>query len=155
MKHICVLSCSVMPDFLWPQWTLASQVPLSMGFFRQEYWSGLLWPPPGNLPDKGIESMSLMSPALAGGFFNWIQLLIWETIWTIIGNIKWETIWTISVLLQGSWNRNKRIDSFFFCILKNQKQNSIKKLVGKHTFFPPWILSPENCFNFFVIMVHM
>ena len=41
-----------------------------MGFPRQEYWSGLPGPPPGNLLDLGIESVSLMSPALAGGFFT-------------------------------------------------------------------------------------
>ena len=42
----------------------------SMGFSRLEYWSGLLCPPPGNLPDPGIEPTSLMSPALAGRFFT-------------------------------------------------------------------------------------
>ena len=41
-----------------------------MGFFRQEYWSGLPFPPPGNLPDPGIEPASLASPALAGRFFT-------------------------------------------------------------------------------------
>ena len=51
-------------------WTVARQAPLSMGFSRQEYWSGLLFPLPGDLPDPGIEPMSLMSPALAGGFFT-------------------------------------------------------------------------------------
>ena len=40
-----------------------------MGFFRQEYWSGLPFPPPGDLPDPGIEAESLRSPAFAGGFF--------------------------------------------------------------------------------------
>jgi len=40
-----------------------------MGFSRQEYWSGLPWAPPGDLPDPGIEPTSFMSPALAGGFF--------------------------------------------------------------------------------------
>ena len=39
-----------------------------MGFSRQEHWSGLPCPPPGDLPDPGVEPMSLMSPALAGGF---------------------------------------------------------------------------------------
>ncbi|CAN0491905.1 unnamed protein product [Rangifer tarandus platyrhynchus] len=47
-----------------------SQPPLSMGFSRQEYWSGLPCPPPGDLPNPGIEPASLMSPALAGGFFT-------------------------------------------------------------------------------------
>ena len=43
------------------------QASLSMGFSRQEYWSGLPFPPPGNLPDPGIEPVS---PALAGMFFT-------------------------------------------------------------------------------------
>ena len=51
-------------------WTVAHQAPLFMGFSRQEYWSGLSCPPPGDLPDPGIEPMSLVSPALAGGFFT-------------------------------------------------------------------------------------
>ena len=46
-------------------WTVACQIPLSMGFSRQEYWSGLLFPSPGDLPHPGIKHMS---PALAGGF---------------------------------------------------------------------------------------
>ena len=50
-------------------WAIACQAPLSMGFPRQEYWSGLPFPPPGDLPDPGIEPKTLMSPALAGGFF--------------------------------------------------------------------------------------
>ena len=48
-------------------WTVACQAPLSMGFSRQEYWSGLPFPPPGDPLDPGIEPMSL---ALAGGFFT-------------------------------------------------------------------------------------
>ena len=48
--------------------TTACQAPLSMGFSRQKYWSGLPFPPPGDLPDPGIEPVSLTSPALAGGF---------------------------------------------------------------------------------------
>ena len=51
-------------------WTVVCQAPLSMEFSRQECWNGLLWPPPGHLPHPGIEPMSLMSPALAGGFFT-------------------------------------------------------------------------------------
>ena len=47
-----------------------------MGFSRQEYWSGLPYPPPGDLPDPGIDSVSLTSPALAGGFFT--ISAIWE-----------------------------------------------------------------------------
>ena len=43
----------------WGPWTVAHQIPLSMGFSRQEYWSGLLFPFPGDLPDPGVESRSL------------------------------------------------------------------------------------------------
>ena len=45
-------------------WSVAHQTPLSMGFFRQEYWSGLPFPSPGNLPNPGIEPVSPVSPAL-------------------------------------------------------------------------------------------
>ena len=47
-------------------WTVARQAPLSMGFSRQEFWSRLPFPSPGDLPDTGTEPMSLMSPALTG-----------------------------------------------------------------------------------------
>ena len=48
-------------------WTIAHQAPLSMGFSRQEYWSRLPFPPPGCLPNPGIEPASLMFPALQTG----------------------------------------------------------------------------------------
>ena len=51
-------------------WAIAHQAPLSMEFSRQEYWSGLPCPPPGDLPDPGIKSTSLVSPGLAGRFFT-------------------------------------------------------------------------------------
>ena len=57
--------------------TVACQAPLSIGFSRQEYWSGLPCPTPGDLLDPGIESESLISPALAGGFFTTSST--WET----------------------------------------------------------------------------
>ena len=50
--------------------TVARQAPLSTGFSRQEYWSGLPFPPLGDLPDPGIEPEVLMCPALAGRFFT-------------------------------------------------------------------------------------
>jgi len=57
-------------------WTLARQAPLCMGFSRQEYGNGLPCPPPGHLPDPGIQPISLLSPALAGGFFT--TSTVWE-----------------------------------------------------------------------------
>ena len=55
-----------MSDSVTP-WNVASQAPLSMGFPRQEYWSGLPFPSPGHLPDPGIKTVS---PASAGGVFT-------------------------------------------------------------------------------------
>ena len=61
LSHVCL--------FVTP-WTVACQAPLPMEFSRQEYWSGLPFPCPGDLPNPGIEPMSLVSPALAVGFFT-------------------------------------------------------------------------------------
>ena len=70
LKCVCMLShLSCVLLFVTP-WPVAHQAPLSLGFSRQEYWSGLPCPPPGDLPDPGIELVSLMSPALTGGFFT-------------------------------------------------------------------------------------
>ena len=63
---MCMLSCVRL--FATP-WTVAHQASLSMGFSRQEHWSGLPFPSPGDLPTPGIELASPVSPALAGGFF--------------------------------------------------------------------------------------
>ena len=68
---LCVLSC-VRP--VETSWTAGCQAPLSMEFSRQEYWSGLPFRTPGDLPDPGIEPSSLASPELAGGFFTTVLL---------------------------------------------------------------------------------
>ena len=59
----------LMSTYLLTLWTIAPQAPLSTGFSRQEYWSGLPFPPPGDLPNQVIEPMSPVSPALASRFF--------------------------------------------------------------------------------------
>ena len=70
MLHcVCAQLFSRVSLFVTP-WTVAHQTPLSMGFSRQEYWSGLPFPAPRDLPDPGIKRMSLVSPVLAGGFFT-------------------------------------------------------------------------------------
>ena len=66
--NACVPSCS--RHVFKTLWTIASQAPLTMEFSRQEYWNRLSFPPPGDLPDPGIKPASLLSPALAGGFFT-------------------------------------------------------------------------------------
>ena len=51
-------------------WTGDHQASLSMGFSKQQYWRGLPWPPPGDLPNSGVKPTSLTSPALADRFFT-------------------------------------------------------------------------------------
>ena len=59
--HVCVLNLFSCVRLFVILWTVACQVPLTMGFSRQEYWSGLPCPPPGDLPDPGVKPSS---PAL-------------------------------------------------------------------------------------------
>ena len=66
MGICCCLGTKLFPTLLQPQ-QLAHQDPLSMEFLRQEYWSGLTFPSPGDIPDPGIKPAS---PALAGRFFT-------------------------------------------------------------------------------------
>ena len=66
----CVLSYFSCVRLFVTLWTIAHQAPLSIGFSRQEHWSGFPCPPPGDLPDPGIKLTSFMSPVLAGGFFT-------------------------------------------------------------------------------------
>ena len=67
---VCVLSHFSHIRLFATLWTVAPQAPLSMGFSRQDYWSGCHALLQGNLSDPGIEHTSLMSCALAGGFFT-------------------------------------------------------------------------------------
>ena len=73
---MCV-SASRVRLFVTP-WTTAHQAPLSTGFSRQEYQSGLPFASPGDLPDSGIKSESFASPELAGKFFTTIAT--WEAL---------------------------------------------------------------------------
>ena len=67
--YIYMLVLSRIQLYVTP-WTVARQPPLSMGFSWQEYWSGLPFHIPGDLPNPGIELSSLTSPALAGGSYT-------------------------------------------------------------------------------------
>ena len=105
---LCHFSC------VWPfvtLWTIARQAPLSMGFSRQEYWSGLPYPPPGYLPDPGMEPATPASPALQADSFpteppgkpckEYMRILIestqpgtWHTVW-----IKYMLVITRNIIL--------------------------------------------------------
>ena len=76
MSCCAVLNCFSRVRLFATLYAIAHQALLSMGFSRQEYWSGFLWPPPGALPDPGIEPASLVSPALVEGFFT--TSITWE-----------------------------------------------------------------------------
>ena len=65
-----MLSCFNHVQLFATRWTADHQAPLSMELSRQEYWSGLPCPPPGDLPNQGMEPASLRSPALVDGFFS-------------------------------------------------------------------------------------
>ena len=65
--YVCMLSHFSHVQLFATLWTVARQAPLSMGFSRQEYWSGWPCPSPGDLPEPGIKPTS---PVLAGGFFT-------------------------------------------------------------------------------------
>ena len=85
-------------------WTVACQVPLSMGFSRQEYWSGLPCPSPGDLPDPEIEHTSPVSPALQADSLPTEPpgkpgSKIWTYFWTM------PVLWSGKTYLQGHWGR--------------------------------------------------
>ena len=73
-----MLSCFSCVKLFAASWSVIHQAPLSMGFFRQEYWSGLPFPTPGDLPIPGMEPTSLVSPALVGRFFT--SSATWEAL---------------------------------------------------------------------------
>ena len=84
--HACRLSRFSHVQLFVTLWTVARQASLSMGFSPREYWNGLLRPPAGDLSDPGIKPESLVSPALAVGFFA--TSTAWEVLmWLHIG---WE-----------------------------------------------------------------
>ena len=82
-------------------WTVAHHAPLSMGFSRQEHWSGLLFPSPGDLPDPGIEPGSLVSPALS-------RQILYQ-LWKLIKSISlplWAIAWVTMPSKTGSIGKN-------------------------------------------------
>ena len=94
--------------------TVALQAPLSIGFSKQEYWSGLPCPSPGDLPDPGNKPVPLMSPSLAGGFF------LISTTWEAPSEVHMRFYYIHSVMLVG-WPKN--LFEFFCDILwKNPKE---------------------------------
>ena len=102
---------------------VAHQAPLSMGFSGQEYWSGLPCPPPGDLPNPRIKPTSLMSSALASGFFTtsaiWEAPIIsyqslknhWKIAFSLFSSLYFSSSFCFNIILchdrSPQWTRNK------------------------------------------------
>ena len=97
-------SCSILCDLM--DWSC--QAPLSVGFFRQEYWSVLLWLPLGDLPDPRIEPASLGSPALAGRFLT--------------NSTTWETQITEMLSQKETVSRHQTLEESILCCLSSGPQ---------------------------------
>ena len=112
--HECMLSHFSHVWLFMTQWTIACQDPLSIGFSRQEYCSGLPSPPPEVLPDPGIEPTSLTSPALAGRFFT--TSATWEDTFLLICLYSWSSELTLhfSCLHMKSLNKKMSKQLFFY-----------------------------------------
>ena len=89
-ERTCVLSHFSHVQLFATPWTTAHQAPLSLGFSRPEYWSGLPHPPPGDLPDPGIKPVSLMSPALAARLFT--TSATWQTPRKTCSDLHWSLL---------------------------------------------------------------
>ena len=100
----CLLSCFSCVQLFVTPWTVVHQAPLSMGFSRQEYWSGLPCPPPRDLSDPGIKPKSLLCPALAQGFFT--TSTTWEAPYgaTLLSNGEETTSRYNIMIADGSQN---------------------------------------------------
>ena len=92
---VCILSCFSHVRLFVTLWTIGYQVPLSIGFSREEYWSGLPCPSPGDLLNPGINPVSFMSPALGelfatsatGEALISLPMPVKEGVW---GKTKWK-----------------------------------------------------------------
>ena len=105
-------------------WTVTRQAPLSMGVSKQEYWSGLTFPTPGDLPDPGIEPESLTSPSLVGRSFttsttwkarNWARVSYYS--------YEWSSYFSLFIpfhfsSLLPSYPRRPVIFSVWFCTIR-------------------------------------
>ena len=144
-------------------WTADHQAPLSMGFSRKESWSGLPCSPPGDLPDPGTETASLISLALAGGFFTtsatWkppgkqylstylhpcstCKCRLWRTgAWDLLrGKHNIERIWII-------WVWREAVYSVMIDLLVLSTLNFLSTF-----FFVPWIIQKFSNSNYLSVL---
>ena len=104
---------AVLSGFSWVQlcatlWTVARQAPLSVGFSRQQYWSGLPCPAPRDLLDPGVKPGSPMSPTLAGGLFT--TSTTWEALTEnryLIQIRRRKRVWKGRMMMYSSRNKER------------------------------------------------
>ena len=120
-KRTCVWMLSRVWLFAIP-WTVACQAPLSMGFPRQEYWDGLPFSSPGDLPYPGIERTSLVSPGLAGGFFATVS-----SGKNSLGYRKGEPKWSLESLCWWDIGESRKTKIMEFSGLSIREMKATKK----------------------------
>ena len=113
-------------------WIVAHQTPLSMGFSRQEYWSGLPCPPPGDLPNPGIRPVSLMPPALADGFFT--TSATWEAQGICTGHLSLST--QMRAESESSWFPGWPVLSWSWWPAQGAWAEGPSSSTGYHMFLP-------------------
>ena len=112
--HVCMLSCSVVWLFVIPQ-TVAHQPPLSIGFSRQEYWTGLPFPSPGDLPDPGIERRSaLQADSLPTELQGKPLSLFYFIFWNLYLSHIYKLLCSFSLKKQNYMHFNSSSFFFFF-----------------------------------------
>ena len=125
----CAQTLSRVRLFATP-WTVSLQAPLSMGFPSPEYWSGLPFPSPGDLPSPGIKPAFLTSPALAGRFFTTSGT--WETLMSEVSVLQDEessgftAMYIYITLLNCTLKNGKEVNSTL-CILLQLKILNVTK----------------------------
>ena len=107
--HVCLRAVTSVVSYSLPLWT-----PLSLGFSKQEYWSGLPCPPPGILLHPGIKTTSLTSPELAGGSFTTSDMWEAQSRSLLVINFMYSTVYIY--LSRSPQNRGYLWKTFtFFC----------------------------------------
>ena len=128
-QSVCIQSLSHVQLFVTP-WTVACQASLSIGFSRQEYCSGLPFPPPWDLSHPGIKPSSLVFPALAGGFFTTVppgklplDNLYYKTSSAHFSSINLFTSSVFKILCTRIMNfsnyRHRNLHSVFYKVISN------------------------------------
>ena len=125
-------------------WTVTCHSFLSMGFSRQEYWSGLTFYPPGNLPYPGIEPAFLMSPELASRFFTTSKFYIWRKKWQTMGNPMDRGSWQAIVHIVEKSHTGL---SHFLLFNRSVGYNSLQPHRLQHARLPCPSPTPQVCSN--------